>query len=134
MQDLIGGFHQVAFDTLPAASPYVRARRLRPLAVTSTRRLTDFPAVPTVAEAGVPGYHMTTWYGLFAPAATPASIVSALHAETMRVMESPETRAKLAEIGADGTVTRTPAEFAAMVRADTLRYAKIVKAAGLRLD
>jgi tripartite-type tricarboxylate transporter receptor subunit TctC len=134
MQDLIGGFHQVAFDTLPAASPYVRARRLRALAVTSTRRLTDFPAVPTVAEAGVPDYHMTTWYGLFAPAATPASIVGALHAETMRVMQSPDTRAKLAEVGADGTMTRTPAEFAAMVRADAVRYAKIVKATGLRLD
>ena len=134
MQDLIGGYHQVAFDTLPAASPYVRARRLRALAVTSARRLTDFPALPTAAEAGVAGYQMTTWYGLFAPGTTPPAIVNALHAETMRVMESPETRSKLAEVGADGTVTRTPAEFAAMVRADLVRYAKIVKAAGLRLD
>lgn len=134
MQDLIGGFHQVAFDTMPASSPYVRARRLRLLAVTSARRLAEFTDVPTVAEAGVPGYHMTTWYGLFAPAATPPAIVNLLHAETAKVMQASDTRARLVEIGADETVTRTPAEFAAIVRADTARYAKIVKQAGLRID
>jgi tripartite-type tricarboxylate transporter receptor subunit TctC len=134
MQDLIGGYHQVAFDTLPASSPYVRARRLRPLAITSERRLADFPDVPTVGEAGVPGFHMKTWYGLFAPAATPAAIVNTLHAETLKAMQAPNTRARLVEVGADDTVTRTPAEFAAIVRADIVRYAQIVKAAGLRID
>ena len=134
MQDLIGGFHQVAFDTMPASSPYVRARRLRLLAVTSEKRLAEFPAAPTVSEAGVAGYHITTWYGLFAPAATPAAIVNLLHAETAKAMQSPDTRARLAEAGADETVTRTPAEFAAIVRADTARYAKVVRETGLRLD
>jgi tripartite-type tricarboxylate transporter receptor subunit TctC len=134
MQDLIGGFHQVAFDTMPASSPYVRSRRLRLLAVTSARRLSEFPNAPTVAEAGVPGYHMTTWYGIFAPASTPPGIVNLLHAETAKVMQTPDVRERLAEVGADETVTRTPAEFAAIVRTDTARYAKIVKQAGLRID
>lgn len=134
MQDLIGGFHQVAFDTMPASSPYVRSRRLRLLAVTSARRLSEFSNSPTVAEAGVTGYHMTTWYGVFAPASTPPAIVNVLHAETARVMQTPDVRARLAEAGADETVTRTPAEFAAIVRTDTARYAKIVKQAGLRID
>jgi tripartite-type tricarboxylate transporter receptor subunit TctC len=134
MQDLIGGFHQVAFDTMPASSPYVRSRRLRLLAVTSARRLPEFPNAPTVPEAGVADYHMTTWYGVFAPAATPSGIVNQLHAETAKVMQTPDVRARLAEAGADETVTRTPAEFAAIVRNDTARYAKIVKQAGLRID
>lgn len=134
MSELIGGFHQVAFDTMPASSPYARSGRLRLLAVTSERRLKEFPDAPTVAEAGVPGYHMTTWYGLFAPAGTPAAIVNLLHAETAKVMQSPDMRKRLAEVGADETVTRTPAEFAAIVRADTARYAKIVKQANLRID
>jgi tripartite-type tricarboxylate transporter receptor subunit TctC len=134
MQDLIGGFHQVAFDTMPASSPYVRSRRLRLLAVTSTRRLSEFPNAPTVAEAGVAGFHMTTWYGLFAPGATTPAIVNLLHAEAAKAMQAPEVRARLTEVGADETVTRTPAEFAAIVRADTARYAKIVKRAGLRID
>lgn len=134
MQDLIGGFHQVAFDTMPASSPYVRSGRLRLLAVTSERRLSEFPNAPTVAEAGVPGYRMTTWYGVFAPAGTPAAIVNQLHAEIGKVMQASEVRAKLQEVGADDTVTRSPADFAAIVRSDTARYAKIVKQAGLRID
>lgn len=134
MQDLIGGQHQVAFDTLPAAAPYVRSGRLRALAVTSARRLNEFPDVPTVPEAGVPGYLMTTWYGMFAPAATPPAIVKRLHAETAAVMQAPDTNARLVDVGADGTVTRSPEEFAALVRADIVRYAKIVKDAGLRID
>jgi tripartite-type tricarboxylate transporter receptor subunit TctC len=77
---------------------------------------------------------MTTWYGVFAPAATPSGIVNQLHAETAKVMQTPDVRARLAEAGADETVTRTPAEFAAIVRNDTARYAKIVKQAGLRID
>lgn len=133
-QDLLGGRHQVAFDTLPAAVQYVRAGRLRALAVSSTRRLAEFPDLPTVDEAGVPGYQLSTWYGIFAPAGTPAEIVNRVHAETLRAMQLPETRVKLAEIGADDTVTRTPEEFAAIVRADTARYARVVKEAGLKID
>jgi tripartite-type tricarboxylate transporter receptor subunit TctC len=134
MQDLLAGQHLVAFDTLPASAPYVRAGRLRPLAVSSAKRLPEFPDVPTVEEAGVPGYRITTWYGMFAPAGTPPAIVTRLHAETMKAMQAPETAPKLKDIGVDDTVTRSPEEFAAVVRADTARYAKVVKDAGLKID
>ena len=134
MQDLLAGLHQVAFDTVPAAAPYIRAGRLRALAVSGAGRLADFPDLPTVEEAGLPGYQMTTWYGVFAPAGTAPAIVKRLHAEITRAMQSPETHARLTENGADGTLTRSPEEFAALVRADTLRYAKIIRDAGLKID
>ena len=134
MQDLLAGQHQVAFDTMPASAPYVRAGRLRVLAVSSAKRVPEFPDVPTVDEAGVPGYVITTWYGVFAPAGTPAGIVNRLHAEITKAMQAPETHAKLKEIGVDDTITHSPEAFAALVRADTARYAKVVKDAGLRID
>lgn len=132
--DLLAGQHQVAFDTMPAASPYVRSGRMRALAVSSAKRVADFASLPTVEEAGVPGYVLTTWYGVFAPAGTPPAIVNRLHGEFAKAIQAPGTRERLVENGFDGTVTRTPEEFAAMVRADILRYAKLVKDAGLRID
>jgi tripartite-type tricarboxylate transporter receptor subunit TctC len=134
MQDLLAGQHQVAFDTMPAAAPYVRAGRLRAIAVSSAKRVAEFPDLPTVGEAGVPGYQITTWYGVFAPGGTPPAIVNRLHAEITKAMQAPDTRTKLVDIGVDDTVTRSPEEFAAIVRNDTARYAKVVKEAGLRLD
>src|SRR5439155_18964 len=104
------------------------------LAVSSAGRLPAFPDVPTAEEAGLPGYRITTWYGVFAPAGTPAAIVRRLHADTVKAMQSPETRSKLEGVGADGTVSRSPEEFAALVRADTARYAGIVKRIGLKID
>jgi tripartite-type tricarboxylate transporter receptor subunit TctC len=132
--DLLAGRHQAAFDTMPAAAAYVRSGRMRALAVTSAKRVADFASLPTVEEAGVPGYVMTTWYGVFAPAGTPPAIVNRLHGELAKAIESPGTRERLVENGFDGTVTRTPEEFAAMVRADIVRYANLVKEAGLRMD
>jgi len=134
MADLLAGQHQVAFDTAPASAGNVRSGRMRVLGVSSAKRVPEFPDVPTVAEAGVPGYEVTTWYGMFAPGGTPPAIVNRLHAETMKAMQSPEVRTRLAETGADGTLTRTPEEFAAMVRADVARYAKIIKDTGLKID
>ena len=134
MQDLLGGQHLVAFDTMPAAAPHVRSGKLRALAVSSASRVPSFPDVPTGDEAGLAGYQVTTWYGIFAPAGTPGAIVNRLHADTVKAMQTPDTRTKLEGIGADGTVSRTPAEFAALVRADTARYAKIVKDIGLKMD
>jgi tripartite-type tricarboxylate transporter receptor subunit TctC len=134
MQDLLGGQHLVAFDTMPASSPHVRSGKLRALAVSSTRRVESFPDVPTAEEAGLSGYVVTTWYGLFAPPGTPPAIVGRLHADTVKAMQTPDTKAKLEGIGADGTVSRSPAEFAELVRTDTARYAKIVKDIGLKID
>ena len=132
--DLLSGRHQVAFDTMPAASAYVRSGRMRPLAVTSAKRVTEFADVPTAEESGVKGFVMTTWYGVFAPTGTPSAIVGRLHGEINKAMEAPGARERLVEVGFDGTVTRTPEEFAALVRADIVRYAKVVKDAGLQID
>jgi tripartite-type tricarboxylate transporter receptor subunit TctC len=134
MQDLLGGQHLVAFDTLPASAPHVRSGKLRALATSTAARLPAFPDIPTAEEAGLAGYQVITWYGLFAPAGTPAALVHRLHADLVKAMQTPEVRAKLEGIGADGTVSRSPEEFAALVRADTARYAKIVKDIGLRID
>jgi tripartite-type tricarboxylate transporter receptor subunit TctC len=77
---------------------------------------------------------VTTWYGIFAPAGTPPAIVNRLHAETVKAMQTPDVRGKLEGIGADGTVSKSPAEFAALVRTDTARYARIVKEIGLKIE
>jgi tripartite-type tricarboxylate transporter receptor subunit TctC len=134
MQDLLGGQHLVAFDTMPASAPHVRSGKLRALATSSASRLPAFPDVPTAEEAGLAGYQVTTWYGVFAPAGTPPAIVNRLHADLVKAMQTPDTRSKLEGIGADGSVSRSPAEFAALVRADTARYAKTVKDIGLKID
>jgi tripartite-type tricarboxylate transporter receptor subunit TctC len=134
MQDLLGGQHLVAFDTMPASAPHVRSGKLRALATSSAARLPAFPDVPTAQEAGLAGYQVTTWYGVFAPGGTPPAIVNRLHADLVKAMQTPDVKAKLEGIGADGTVSRSPAEFAALVRADTARYAKIVKEIGLKMD
>jgi tripartite-type tricarboxylate transporter receptor subunit TctC len=134
MQDLLGGQHLVAFDTMPASAPHVRSGKLRAVAVSTAQRVPSFPDVPTAEEAGVPGYVVITWYGVFAPAGTPGAIVNRLHADLVKAMQTPEVRAKLEGIGADGSVSRSPEEFAALVRADTARYARIVKDIGLRID
>ena len=134
MQDLLGGVHVVAFDTMAAAAPHVKSGKLRALAVSSTGRQPAFPEVPTAEEAGLPGYVVTTWYGVFAPASTPAAIVNRVHAEMVKAMQLADVRSKMEGIGADGTWSKSPAEFAALVRSDTARYAKIVKDIGLKLD
>jgi tripartite-type tricarboxylate transporter receptor subunit TctC len=130
MQDLLGGVHLIAFDTMAASAPHVKSGKLRALAVSSVGRQPAFPEVPTAEEAGLPGYVVTTWYGVFAPGSTPAPIVNRLYAE----MQQPDVKAKMEGIGADGTTSKSPAEFAALVRSDTARYAKIVKDIGLKLD
>jgi tripartite-type tricarboxylate transporter receptor subunit TctC len=134
MPDLLAGRLQVGFDTLPTTATYVRQGKLRALAVTGARRLADFPNVPTVEEAGVPGYRFGTWYGVFAPAGTPATIVQKLHAEIAKALQSPEIHAKFAEMGVDDTVTKTPEDFAALVRSDIARFAKLVKDNNIRIE
>ena len=134
MQDLLGGQHLVAFDTMAASAPHVRSGKLRALAVSTRERIATLPDVPSAEEAGLPGYVLTTWYGVFAPAGSPSAIVNRLHAELVKAMQTAEVRSKLEGIGADGSVSKSPAEFAALVRADTARYAKIVKDIGLRIE
>ena len=134
MQDLLGGQHLVAFDTMPASAPHVRSGKLRALAVSSSERVATLADVPTAEEAGLAGYVVTTWYGVFAPAGTSPAIVKRLHATLVKAMRAPDVHEKLQGIGADGSVSKSPAEFAALVRADTARYAKIARENGLRID
>jgi tripartite-type tricarboxylate transporter receptor subunit TctC len=134
MQDLLGGQVQVAFDTTPAVLQYVKAGRLRPLAVSTLKRLASLPEGPTVAESGVPGYEVTTWYGLFAPAGTPPAIVRKVFTEVARIVRLPDIKERLDGLGIDETTNSSPEEFATLVKADIEKYAKVVKAAGLHID
>ena len=134
MQDLLGGQHVVAFDTMPASAPHVRSGKLRALATSTATRLPAFPDVPTAEEAGLSGYVVTTWYGVFAPPGLPPAITTRLHRDLVAAMQTPDVKEKLAGVGADGTVSASPEEFGALVRADTARYAKIVKDIGLKID
>jgi tripartite-type tricarboxylate transporter receptor subunit TctC len=134
LQDLLGGQVQIAFDTTAAVITYVKAGRLRPIAVTTSKRIASLPNVPTVAESGVPGYEVTTWYGLFAPAGTPPAVVRKIFTETARIVRLPDVRERLDGMGTEETTNASPEEFAALVKSDIAKYAKVVKAAGLRID
>jgi tripartite-type tricarboxylate transporter receptor subunit TctC len=132
--DLISGRVNVGFDTYPAAAPLVRAGQVRAIAVTSLKRLPEFPDVPTVDESGLPGYRFATWYGIFAPAGTPAATVTRLHDEFNKVMALPDVQHMMLDMGADGTITRTPEEFSTLVRSDLARFAKLIKDAGITIE
>ena len=123
--DLVGGQVQIAFLGIPAVLPYAKSGRLRVLAVTGRRRSPELPDVPTVDESGVPGYEVSPWYGLLAPAATPGAIVERVALEATRIVRAPETREKLALAGAEAAGS-TPEEFAAVIRADTATWSRIV--------
>jgi tripartite-type tricarboxylate transporter receptor subunit TctC len=133
MPDLLAGRVQLAFETLPTTAAYVKNGKLKALAVTTSKRLAEFPTVPTTAEAGLPAYRLRTWYGVFAPAGTPSAIVNRLHAEIAHAVQSTDSKAKLVEMGMDDSVTPTPEDFAAMVRSELEYFAKLVKEAGIKL-
>ncbi len=134
VQDLLGGQVQVAFDTTATLIQYVKAGRLRPLGVSTLKRIASLPDVPTIAESGVPGYEVTTWYGLFGPAGTPPAIVRKVFTETARIVRLPDIKERLDGMGTDETTNASPEEFAALVKTDIAKYAKVIKAAGLRID
>ena len=134
MQDLIAGHVKVSFDTTPAAMPHVKSGRLRALAAAAPQRLASLPDLPTASEAGVPGYTMSSWYGVFAPAGIPAALVRRIHADVNRAMDLPEVKAQMVELGTDGARTATPEAFAEMFRAEYARYAKLVKETGIKIE
>ena len=134
VQDLIAGQVKVSFDTTAAVMPFVKAGKLRTLATAATKRLASLPEVPTVAEAGVPGYTMSSWYGVFAPAGTPAAIVRTIHAEVNRTQDMPDVKNTMDQLGADDMRMASPEAFAIMVKADLVRFANVVKAAGIKIE
>jgi len=133
MADLIGGQVQIAFLGIPTVLPHVKSGKLRVLAVTGKRRSPELPGVPTVDEAGVPGYELSPWYGLLAPAGTPREVVVRLGEEVSRVVRAPEMKEKLAVQGAE-VAGGSPEEFAALIRADTSTWSRVAKDAGIRIE
>ena len=132
-QALLAGDTQFMFDNLANAMPQVKAGKLKALAVTTAQRSKLAPDLPTMAEAGLQGFDISTWFGLFAPAGTPKDIIAKWNAEVAKILNSPEMREKLVAQGAEPAPT-TPEQFAAFVRSEIPKYARIVKASGAKLD
>jgi tripartite-type tricarboxylate transporter receptor subunit TctC len=128
---MLGGEVDLVTSTVPATIPYISSGRIRALAVLSPERAPALPQVPTTAEAGMPGLVVITWYGLFAPAGVKPDIVERLNAEVVKVMNAPETKTKLAQVGLD-TANSTPAAFAKFARADADKWARVIKEANIR--
>jgi tripartite-type tricarboxylate transporter receptor subunit TctC len=121
------------FANLVAALPQVKTARLRALAVTGDKRTAAAPELPTVSEAGVPGYVVVSWFGVLAPAATPRDLVIRLNADLARTMAAPDIRDRLAGEGAEPTVG-TPEQFAAFIKADIAQWTKVIKNAGIAAE
>ena len=133
LQALLAGDTQLMFDNLANSMPQVKAGRLRALAVTTAQRSKLAPELPTMAEAGVPGFDISTWFGLFAPAGTAPDIVAKWNAAVVRILDSAEMRERLEAQGAEPAPS-TPAQFAAFIAAEVPKYARIVKASGAKVD
>jgi tripartite-type tricarboxylate transporter receptor subunit TctC len=131
--DLIAGNIQIALASIVSGQPHVRAGRLRGIAVTSARRANSSPDIPTIAESGVKGYEVTNWYGVLAPAKTPRAIVERLHQQIVKVLDHPDIVKRFAADGADA-VDSTPQEFAAHIKAETMKWARVIKEAGIKGD
>jgi tripartite-type tricarboxylate transporter receptor subunit TctC len=131
MEDVIGGRVAMTLQNMAAILPIVRDGRLRGLAVTSRQRSPVIPELPTVAEAGYPAYEATSWFALVAPAGTPAPIVARLNRDIVRIAAQPETRERFAKLGLD-TVAGPPDELAAIIKADIVKWAKVIADAGIK--
>ncbi len=133
MQDLLGGQVAVSFAGIPNVISSVKAGKLRALAVTTASRWSELPDVPTVAEAGVPGYEATLWLGLAAPAGTPPEVVNRLYAETAKVLQDPELQQSFRSAGVNATVMN-PQEFGAFIRAEYEKWGRVVRATGATVN
>jgi tripartite-type tricarboxylate transporter receptor subunit TctC len=133
MQDLVAGRVDLMFDNFASSLSQVKGGRVRALAVTTAKRTTLAPELPTIAESGLPGFDISTWFGIFVPAGTPRPVVDRLHAEFTRALAAPDVREKMLALGAE-PVGSTPEQFAAYVKAEAAKYAKLVKASGAKVD
>jgi tripartite-type tricarboxylate transporter receptor subunit TctC len=131
--DLVSGQIHMDFGAIPPVLSHVKSGRLRAIAVTSEKRFSLLPAIPTIAEGDVPGFDMSTWWGLVAPAGVPKEVVARLHAETAKILRQADVKEKLANVGADPG-GNSPEEFAAFIRAERTKYARVVKDAQIKLD
>jgi tripartite-type tricarboxylate transporter receptor subunit TctC len=134
MIDVMSGRVHLAITNSLTAMPLVRSGKLRGLAVTTAQRSKALPQLPTIAEAGVPGYALDSWYGLFAPTATAAALVNRLNRDVLDVVHAAETKEKLAANGAEATPPHTPAEFRRALNAETERWRKFLSTANFKLE
>jgi tripartite-type tricarboxylate transporter receptor subunit TctC len=132
MIDVMSGRVQLAITNTLTAAPLVRSGKLKALAITSPQRVQALPELPTVAESGVPGYELRSWYGLLAPNKTPAPIVLMLNREVGALMNSPEVKERLAADGAEAAPANTPAQFRDLINSEIVRWGKIIKSLGLK--
>jgi len=133
MQDLIAGQVDMAFDGMGTSAQQIKAGKLRPLAVTTPKRSPLIPDTPTMAEAGVPGYEVTTWYALWAVKGTPQAAIDRMYAETVKVLAMPDIKEIWTAQGADPG-GQPPAEFAAFLKSEIAKWATVVKEAGAKID
>ena len=131
--DLIGGQVQIMFDNLPSALPQIKAGKLRAIAVTSLKRAPVLPDVPTISESGLPGFEASSWFGVLAPAGTPAPIVARINAEVNKWLQTADARERLLSQGAEAA-GGSPEQFANHIRAESEKWAKVVKASGAKVD
>jgi len=132
--DLVAGRVHLMFDNLASALPRIKSGQVRALAVTTLKRAPALPELPTLDEAGLKGFHMTTWWGVMGPAKMPAQIVSRLNAEILKAMDDPDVKARLRAMGMEGSEVRTAAQFSAFVAEEGRLYARLVKASGAKPD
>lgn len=133
LADLVGGQIQFMCENIPGTLPFVKAGRLRALAITDTKRSPLLPEMPTLDESGLKGYEIVGWNGLFVPAGTPPVVVNKLHAAVVKALALPDVRERLATMGADG-IGNTPQQFTAFIKAEIAKWAKVVKDAGIKIE
>ncbi|MFN9121568.1 MAG: Bug family tripartite tricarboxylate transporter substrate binding protein [bacterium] len=133
LADLVGGQVQMMFSNMLTAMPFVRAGKLRAIAVSTLKRSPQAPELPTVSEGGAPGYDVTPWYGVLAPAGLPKPLLSRLHGAVSKIVDSPEMRERFVTQGVD-LASSTPEAFAALIRAEIPRWRELVKRSGARAD
>ena len=133
VMDLVGGHLHVASIGFPGAMPHVKSGRLRPIAVTSAKRSSLLPELPTIAESALPGFNVTSWYGVLGPARIPADIVAKLNAEIRALAAADDVKSRIAGVGAE-IETNTPQEFAKLIPVEIERWAQVVKASGAKAN
>ncbi|MGZ9014518.1 MAG: Bug family tripartite tricarboxylate transporter substrate binding protein [Burkholderiales bacterium] len=132
--DVLAGHLPLASVNLLIASPHIKAGKIRAYGVTSARRSNSAPELPTIAESGVPGFEAVQWFGLLAPANTPRDIVARLHAAVLQALQDPVVSKRFLEGGAEPTPSKSPEEFGAVIRDEIRKWAKVIKAAGIRAE
>jgi tripartite-type tricarboxylate transporter receptor subunit TctC len=131
--DLIAGNVQLMFESTNSIGPHVKAGRVRGLAVSGAKRSAAFPDLPTIAEAGVPGYEVTAWSGVIAPAGLPRPVLDKLNGAINSALQAPEVRERFAQIGSEGG-GGTPEEFADLIRRDSAKWADVIRRSGARIE